>query len=123
MLYEFDASIGNPTVNEQDMHEIAQDMKTWTKKIQSHISYMSDVITAVKGQAVALSETQLDDFTVDELFKRVDILMRHEIKQALINLNIKHNVNQINSYKQLPLNVYHIHQEFHLIYNIQPAFP
>ena len=53
---------------------------------------MSDVITAVKGQAVALSETQLDDFNVTELFKRVDILMRHEIKQALVNLNIKNNI-------------------------------
>jgi len=92
LINEYDSSIEDPNVNDQDMHEIAQDMKTWTKKIQSHISYMSDVITAVKGQAVALSETQLDDFNVEELFKRVDILMKHEIKQALVNLNIKNNV-------------------------------
>lgn len=94
LINEYDSSIEDPNVNDQDMHEIAEDMKTWTKKIQSHISYMSDVITAVKGQAVALSETQLDDFTVDELFKRVDILMRHEIKQALVNLNIKNKISK-----------------------------
>ena len=92
LINEYDSSIEDPNVNDQDMHEIAEDMKNWTKKIQSHISYMSDVITAVKGQAVALSETQLDDFNVEELFKRVDILMKHEIKQALVNLNIKNNV-------------------------------
>ena len=30
---------------------------------------MSDVITAVKGQAVTLSEDNVQDFNVDELFK------------------------------------------------------
>ena len=50
---------------------------------------MSDIITAVKGQAVALSEDTVDSFTVDELTKRVDILMKHELKKALITLNVK----------------------------------
>ena len=49
---------------------------------------MSDIITAVKGQAVALSENQNDVFTVDELLKRVDILMKHEIKNASLILDV-----------------------------------
>lgn len=49
---------------------------------------MSDVITAVKGQAVTLSEEQENTFTLDELVKRITILMRHELKNALIELNI-----------------------------------
>ena len=49
---------------------------------------MSDIITAVKGQAVALSENTVDSFTVEELTKRVDILMKHELKKALITLNL-----------------------------------
>ena len=57
-------------------------MKEWISKIHSYTAYMSDIITAVKGQAVALSENQNDVFTVDELLKRVDILMKHEIKNA-----------------------------------------
>ena len=47
---------------------------------------MSDFITAVKGQAVVMSEQDSYHFTVDELVKRVSILMRHELKNALVNL-------------------------------------
>ena len=74
------------------MHEIAGEMKEWTGKIQSYMSYMSDVITAVKGQAVALSESQADIFTIEELFKRVEILMNHEFKHSLVKLIVKNNV-------------------------------
>ena len=49
---------------------------------------MSDILTAVKGQAVTLSEEEEMNFTISELFKRVDILMKHELKQAVIYLNI-----------------------------------
>ena len=50
---------------------------------------MSDIITAVKGQAVTLSEEQTFTFTLDELVKRVDILMKHELKNALTTLNVQ----------------------------------
>ena len=63
-------------------------MKEWISKIHSYTAYMSDIITAVKGQAVALSENQNDVFTVDELLKRVDILMKHEIKNASLILEV-----------------------------------
>lgn len=92
LIEEFDSSIEDPTVNNQDMHEIANDMRNWTEKLKTHISYMSDVITAVKGQAVTLSEENVIDFNVGELFKHIDILMKHEVKNALINLNIENNV-------------------------------
>ena len=92
LIEEFDSSIEDPTVNNQDMHDIAHDMKVWTEKLQTHISYMSDVITAVKGQAVTLSEDSIVDFNVEELFKHIDILMKHEVKNALITLNMKNNV-------------------------------
>ena len=49
---------------------------------------MSDIITAVKGQAVTLSETESVHFNLDELVKRVNILMKHELKNALIYMNI-----------------------------------
>ena len=50
---------------------------------------MSDIITAVKGQAVTLSNEEDVSFTVEELLKRVNILMKHELKNAIIYLNIK----------------------------------
>ena len=49
---------------------------------------MSDILTAVKGQAVTFSNQENENFTVSELFKRVDILMKHELKQAFVYLNI-----------------------------------
>ena len=89
LIKEYDSSIDDPEVNSQDHHEIASDMSSWVEKIKTHTEYMSDVITAVKGQAVSLTNEYEVDFTVGELLKRVDILMKHELKNALIYLNIK----------------------------------
>ncbi len=93
LIKEYDSSIGDAEVTEQDHHEIAHDMTEWIDKIRTHTSYMSDIITAVKGQAVTLSEEEQDTFTIEELIKRVNILMKHELKNALIDMNIKLNVN------------------------------
>ena len=84
---EYDISIGDPTVTNEDHHAIVNDMNTWIEKIKTHTSYMSDVITVVKGQAVAFSETTNSGFTVAELLKYVDVLMKHELKNALVELN------------------------------------
>jgi signal transduction histidine kinase len=42
---------------------------------------MSDIISAVKGQAVQMNSSSTVKFTVDELVKRVDLLMKHELKK------------------------------------------
>ena len=87
LVNEFDASIGNPVVTNDDFHDIAGDMRGWLEKIKSYTEYMSDVLTAVKGQAVTLSNEEEMNFTISELFKRVDILMKHELKKAVVYLN------------------------------------
>ncbi len=92
LINEYDSSIEDPEVNFQDHHEIAADMKKWIEKIQNYTQYMSDIITTVKGQVVTLSNQEIITFTLDELIKRVNILMKHELKNALINLNIHVNV-------------------------------
>ena len=84
---EYDISIGDPSVTNEDHHEIVKDMNSWIEKIKTHTSYMSDVITAVKGQAVAFAETSADSFTISELLTHIDVLMKHELKNALIELN------------------------------------
>lgn len=89
LIKEYEASVGDLEVTVDDHHAIANDMKEWISKIHSYTAYMSDIITAVKGQAVALSENQNDVFTIDELLKRVDILMRHEIRNASLTLETK----------------------------------
>lgn len=83
LVKEYDSSIDDPEVNSQDHHDIAKDMSEWIEKIKEYTEYMSDIITAVKGQAVTLSETENVSFDIDELVKRVDILMKHELKMLL----------------------------------------
>ena len=92
LIDEFDKSIDNEMVTNEDMHAIAKDMYTWTSKIKDYTSYMSDVITAVKGQAVNFSNDSIDYFTTTQLFKYVDLLMRHELKNSLTELSIENNV-------------------------------
>lgn len=88
LINEYDASIGDPEVTNDDHHAIANDMREWITKIHSYTAYMSDIITSVKGQAVNLSENENNAFTVDELFKRVNILMKHEISNASLTLTL-----------------------------------
>ena len=94
LVKEYDSSIDDPSVNSKDHHDIAKDMFSWVDKIRHYTEYMSDIITAVKGQAVTLSEMQNISFDLEELVKRVDILMRHELKNALIYLNVKFEVDK-----------------------------
>ena len=102
LVDELELSIGNPTVTEEDFHEIAKDMQEWINKIKTHTSYMSDVITAVKGQAATFSDSQIFSFSVSDLFKQVDILMKHELKSALVSLNI---VNKVPDNKTIKGNI------------------
>ena len=98
LIHEYDSSIDDPLVTSQDHHDIARDMEEWIPKIRAHLEYMSDIITTVKGQAVAsLSSDDSEEFTVGELIKRVNILMKHELKNAYIYMNVlmKTDENQI----------------------------
>ena len=87
LISEYRASIDNPIVTPDDHKEIANDMLDWVTKIKSHTQYMSDIITTVKGQASQLASTEAETFTVYDLSKRVEILIKHEIKKALLRLN------------------------------------
>ncbi len=88
LIKEYDTYIEDPEVTYKDHHDIAKEMSDWLQKIKIHTSYMSDVITAVKGQAISLSNNDIISFTVEELIKQVDILMKHELKNALVDLNV-----------------------------------
>ena len=94
LIKEYDSSIDDPEVTSKDHHDIASDMSSWIDKIKTHTEYMSDVITAVKGQAVTLSNEDDINFTIAELLKRVNILMKHELKNAIVYLNISVKTNE-----------------------------
>ena len=94
LVTEYRNSVGDPEVTVEDHHAIADDMDAWITKIRTHLSYMSDIITAVKGQAVAFSDNTFNGFTIEELVKYVDILMKHELKNSLVTLNTSINLDK-----------------------------
>lgn len=94
LITEYKKSIDDPEVTKEDHHAIADDMSSWISKIRTYDSYMSDVITAVKGQAVNMNDEKPILFTVKELLNRVNILMKHELKNALVTLNIDYKVSE-----------------------------
>jgi len=79
LVDEYAASIGDPEVTPEDHAEIAGEMKKWLGRMRLHMSYMSEVISTVKDQATTFANTDPTWFTLDEMLKRVKILMQHEI--------------------------------------------
>ncbi len=73
------ASLDDPQVNNEDYKEIYGEIRDWFDKIREASAYMSDIITAIKGQATNVSAFDESEFTLDELIKRTTLLMRHEL--------------------------------------------
>ncbi len=94
LINEYAQSIDDPTVTKEDHKDIAKDMLDWNEKIKEYTSYMSDIITAIRGQAASFTENTYETFTIDELMKRVNILMKHELQQALVTLNVSYNLSK-----------------------------
>lgn len=112
LVNEYTSSIDDDTVTSDDHKAIAKDMENWIYKIKDYTTYMSDIITAIRGQAASFTENPYESFTIEEVLKRVNILMKHELQQALCTLNITYNIDEeitlhgnINSLVQIINNV------------------
>jgi PAS domain S-box-containing protein len=81
LIDEYENSIGDDSVTGEDHKAIAADMAQWVRKIKPHCAYMSDIISTVKGQAAQFSISTDVSFTLDELIKRVQLLMKHELNR------------------------------------------
>ena len=92
LIEEYKSSITDETVTVQDHLEIAHDMSVWVGKIKEYLEYMSDVVNAIRGQAASFTDNTFETFTIDELIKKVNILMKHELQQALVTLNVSYNL-------------------------------
>jgi len=88
LVDEYDISIGDPQVTGEDHHEIAAEMRDWISKIKPYCGYMSEIISTVKGQADNMNGSENSSFTVEELLKRVEILMSHELKKFSCELRL-----------------------------------
>lgn len=99
LISEYDQSIEEKSVSHEDHHEIAKEMRQWIEKMKHYASYMSDVISTVKGQAVQLTSGTTDKFILRELLKRIDILMNHELKRFSCKLNLKNDMDEMSEIK------------------------
>jgi signal transduction histidine kinase len=89
LIDEYEESVEDDSITADDHREIAADMRGWIGKMKEYTAYMSDIITTVKGQAVQLTASTTDSFTLKELLKRVDILMNHELKKYGCRLSVQ----------------------------------
>lgn len=79
LVEECEESLDDPEVVAEDYREIYGEIRDWFQKVRESSAYMSDIITAIKGQAASVSADRESSFTVDELIKRTTLLMRHEL--------------------------------------------
>ncbi len=80
LIDESEESLGDPDVTPEDYREIYGEMRDWLNKVREACAYMSDIITAVKGQAATMSGSEQADFSIDAMLKRVSLLLRHELQ-------------------------------------------
>lgn len=79
LVREYSQSVGDPEVTAQDHQEIAGEMNGWLARIRECCAYMSDIITTVKGMAANLSTSSEGEFTMDEVFKRVEMFLKGKL--------------------------------------------
>ncbi len=88
LVDEYRESISDDSVTIEDHKDIAKDMYNWTEKIEGYLSYMTDIITAIQLQISSGQGKITDQFTIMELIKYINILMKYELKQNLIDLEV-----------------------------------
>ena len=86
LVDEYVNSLEDNKVTRDDHREIASDMRGEIENIRIHTSYISEIISAVKEQAVMLSVEAKESFTIRDLTKRIDLLLRHVLIRNKCNL-------------------------------------
>jgi signal transduction histidine kinase len=98
LVDEYDRAIDNSS-EEKEHHAIVGKMKEQVGIIKPFCAYISNVISAVKGQAVKFNDSTNEGFNVGELLRRVKILMDHEFKHYNCDLSVELNVSEETSIK------------------------
>lgn len=81
----------NKLKDKEEAKIIFDKMKKWVEELKINLVYMSDIIDAVKGQAVSAQAVSVAEFGVDQLLEKVGILMKHELKKNNCELKIEAN--------------------------------
>ncbi|MEL7609111.1 MAG: histidine kinase N-terminal 7TM domain-containing protein [Bacillota bacterium] len=91
---EYSESLNDPEITPDDHREIATEMQGWLDKMKQHMAYMSDIISAVKDQASTFSASRRVGFSVVEMFKRIELLMKHELVRSRCKLIVQNELNE-----------------------------
>ena len=94
LVAECEESLSDPQVVEEDYREIYGEMRDWFQKVKDSSAYMSDIITAIKGQAANISTDENSTFTIEEMLKRCMLLMRHELLNSGCRLKVDYDQNK-----------------------------
>ena len=86
---ELSKSIDDERVDKNDYREIAKEMKEWNKKIDTYLEYMSDIITAVKGQTTVFANDLKEYIVISDIFRTIKVLIEHEMQKEMIEFEIK----------------------------------
>ncbi len=89
LVEECTLSLGDPDVTAEDYAEIRQEIAEWLVKIREACAYMSDIISAVKGQATNANVSEGLEFSLSELIRRVSLLLRHELLNSHCGLRVE----------------------------------
>lgn len=89
LVEECKNSLGDPEVTAEDYQEIYGEMNEWFQRVRDATAYMSDIITAIKGQAATVNTSEDTTFTFDELVRRSRLLMRHELQSGNCTLEVE----------------------------------
>lgn len=94
LVEECEESLDDKDVSREDYLEIYSEMRDWLNKVKESTSYMSDIITAIKGQATNISTDENVTFTIDEMIKRSMLLMRHELLNSGCRVIVNYDRNE-----------------------------
>lgn len=121
LVDELKESLDNPCVMKEDYMEMADDMLKDLTDMKPYCSYMSDLLSAVRGQAVQLNASTHYSFSVEEVVSRIELLVNFELKKYNCKMNI-----ELNADPQIRINgeVSNLVQVLNnIIYNAMQSYP
>ncbi|MDQ2087069.1 substrate-binding domain-containing protein [Herbivorax sp. ANBcel31] len=86
---EYENSLEDSEVTKEDYIEILDEMKTWNSRLKEYKNYMEKVILSINAQAEELNSNTKNEFTVDELMKKIKFNLNNNIKLSKCKLNVK----------------------------------
>lgn len=97
LINEYRESIGDRSVTDEDHYEISSEMSEWVNRLKEYNSYMSNVISTVKSQAVQLNSQWNKDFTIEELVNRIKFFNNYDylIKKSDLSIFVDVDTNMV----------------------------